>query len=161
FFDPWGSYQPLTFVHCRRTRKQRGSMAVRAHAQENQVKAWQGIPCKLKGSLQRRFLLVGSLLGIFLGCNTINVGRWNGDFREHGFVRHAIIAVLMIRWNVALIPPEEVGLLPRDSVTVSSARQQGVGGFRRAPTRESHHKASSRCHALLRQTHEYVCCLLG
>jgi hypothetical protein len=34
---------------------------------------------------------------------------------------------------VALIPPEEVGLLPRDPVTVCGADQHGIGGFRCAP----------------------------
>src|SRR5262249_45497775 len=136
-------------------------MTIRAHAQENQVKAWECASRKLKSSPQRRFILVCSLLRLFLRCNTVNMGRWNGDFREHGFVRHAVIAILMIRWDVALIAPEEVGLLPRNPVTVGSAGQHGVGGFRRAPTRQRHHKASSCCYALLRQTHEEVRRLLG
>src|SRR5712691_2202446 len=108
-------------------------MTIRAHAQENQVKAWECASLKLKSSPQRCFVLVGSLLGLFLGGNPINMGRWNGDFGEHGFVRHVVITVLMIRWDVALIPPEEVGLLPRDPVPVGGADQHGIGGFRRAP----------------------------
>src|SRR5262244_4604922 len=136
-------------------------MTIRAHAQENQVKAWQGVSCKLKGSPQRRFILVGSLLGIFLGGNSINMVCWDGDLGEHGFVRHAIIAVLMIRWNVALIPPEEAGLLPRDPVTVSGTGQHSIGGFRCTPASQGHSKAPPRCHALVRQANKDVRCLLG
>src|SRR5712691_405584 len=136
-------------------------MAIRAHAQENQVKAWECASLKLKSSPQRRFIFVCSLLGLFLGCNTVNMSRWNGDFGEHGFVCHAVIAVLMIGGNVALISPEEVGLLPRDPVTVGSTRQHGIGGFRRAPASQRHRKASPCCYALLRQTHEEVRRLLG
>src|SRR5713226_2886810 len=143
-FDPRGSHEPLAFVYCSRARKQRGSMAVGAHAQENQVKAWQRVSHKMKGGPQRRFILVRRLLGLFLGAHTINIGGWNGGFGEHGFVRHAVITVVMIRWYVALISPEEVDLLPRDPVTVGGADQQGISGFRRAPASQRHSKASPR-----------------
>ena len=89
------------------------------------------------------------------------MGRRNGDFGEHGFVRHVVIAVLMIRWDVALIPPEEVGLLPRDLVTVGGADEQGIGGFRRAAASQRHSKASPRCHALLGQTDKFLSRLVG
>src|SRR6185295_2813782 len=99
-------------------------MTVRAHAQENQVKAWQRVSRQVEGGPQRGFILVGSLLGLFFGGNAMHIGRWNVDFGEHGFVRHTVVTVVMIRWYVALIPPEEVDLLPRDSVTVGGADQQ-------------------------------------
>src|ERR671927_444530 len=72
-FNPGGGHQALPFVHCRCARKQRGRMAIRAHAQENQIKAWECASLELKGSAQRGFILVGSLLRLLLGGNTVNV----------------------------------------------------------------------------------------
>ena len=93
-------------------------------AQEDQIKAWKLAGREVEEIFDRLLVLLGRGGCIFfLGVNPKDIFRRHLDFREQGFVDHAVIAVGMVGRNVTLIAPEKIDLVPRDA---GFGRQQRV-----------------------------------
>src|SRR5689334_15989772 len=77
--------------------------------------------------------------------NAKNVLRPGGDFGKQRLAGHAVVAFRMVGWNVALVAPKKVDLLPRD---IGLGRQQGVKGLRGGAAGERDGKSSTGPHRL-------------
>src|ERR1039458_1105562 len=91
-------------------------MSVRSHAQQDQIKARKFSGRQSEKLLQS--LLVGVRCGggiLVLSGDGKDVGWRNGNLRQKGFFRHAVVAVRIVRGNMAFIAPEKEHLSPRQT----------------------------------------------
>ena len=115
FLHPIGHHQPLGFSESETPGKKRGGVAVRPQAEQDQIEArelaWR------QGKKAAQSLLVGQGCGPgvgFFGVNPEYILRAQGDLGQHGFIRHAVVAVGMVRRYVAFVAPEKTDFVPRD-----------------------------------------------
>src|SRR5690349_11144179 len=140
-------------------------MTVRPHAKQDQVEARELFIGQAENFGQRSVVLSGSSSGIpVLSMNAMNILCRNGNPRDHRFIRHAVVAVSVIRRNMALVAPEEVDLSPgdlRSNVFLRALRQQRIKHLWGAASRERNHECSLTLDRFTGEFYEFVSSRLG
>src|SRR4029077_1378660 len=84
---------------------------------------------KMKEIFDHLLVLKGCGCGVFfLGMNSKNIFRWHLDFRKQGFIDHPVITVRIVRWNVTLVAPEKIDLVPWNAGLGGQQRVQSLWG---------------------------------
>ncbi len=127
--------------------EQGSGMPVRSHAQQDQIET-RGVRFgDLELLTQRRFIVVGSGLGIGkFTRHTMNLCRGNGQVAKERLMGHSVITVRMIRRDVTFVSPKKpdfrpIQLIPerRDGehrIEAFRGRAAGKGDGTRIPRRD-------------------------
>ncbi len=88
-------------------------MTIRSHPQQNTIETGHLTGGDLKESANFPGIIRCRLVGIgVFSVYAVNIFRWNRDAGEQGIQGHMIVALWMIRWNVAFIAPEKMDAVP-------------------------------------------------
>src|SRR5438270_12647828 len=108
FFHPVRRSQARALIQSGGPGKKRGGMAVLTQAQQDQVKARRLARDGMEEFAQLIFIILGGGFRRKLGAETMDVFRRDGHPREQGLIRHAIVAVRMVRRDGALVAKKEM-----------------------------------------------------
>src|SRR5579863_10496718 len=88
-------------------------MSVRAHSKKDEIEARNSACFELEKLSESLFVGGGNGVSVRILCREPEYvpGR-DGNFRQHGFVRHPVIAVRVVRRDVSLISPEKEHTIP-------------------------------------------------
>src|SRR5947209_18502206 len=105
-------------------------MAVRSQSQENQVETRELVSLQAEGLSQRMLILLCRRGGLFRFRSYAEHVFWNRNKGKHRFVCHTVIAVSVIRRDVALVAEEEARFSPGNgsSWLTGEQRVQRFGG---------------------------------
>ena len=138
----------LRFVHGR-AREERRSMAVVAHAEQDQVEA------RPRGaeSAQGGGVGLGSGSRLQFRFDAVDVVRWDGHMRQQHIPRLSVTIARVAHRHAALIAPENVDARPVDR----RSYQQAVGGRRCAASAQRYKKLSARGDGLIGAINKQSC----
>ena len=113
--------------------KQRGGVAVRAHAQGDEVEAWGLGSLQAEAVAQLGLVAGGGGLGVKLSLDTVNLLWLEGHVVQHGLAGHAVVAVGVVRGYATLVHPVEIQVFPRHAAApgLIGVGEQGKGGLGR------------------------------
>ena len=124
-----GDHPAVALVQRGRSRKQRGGVAIRPHAEEQDVKRLREDALVLQG---------GGIPIATLGLHAVNLPGGDGHPGEQGQAHHAVVALGIIGRDRTLVAEEHVHPLQAMRASVASARYTGSGV--RPPARPSAHE---------------------
>ena len=116
-------------------------MTIRPHPQKNQIETRYFSIGNVKILTNHGFILFGDGLSIreFTG-HAMNVISGNGHVFEERLRGHSIIAVRVVRGNVAFIPPKNLDVGPINLRAKRGSRKQFIKTFRRGSAGQRHGK---------------------
>src|SRR5258708_13119879 len=85
-------------------------MPLGTHAKQHEVKARYSRP---EHAVQLGFIVGGSSSGVrILGSHAMDIGFWYWNVPEHRLVRHTVVAVGIVRRDMAFVAPKKLDFIP-------------------------------------------------
>ncbi len=116
-------------------------MAIGTETEDDEIEAWELTLTELEKGANAGFVLGGGLLRIWkFGAHPVYVFGRHGDFRQESFVRHAVVAVGMVGWDVSLVANENKSTVPGKAGVILG--ELGVKAAGSGPSRERNGEAA-------------------
>lgn len=94
------------------------------------------------------------------GFDPVDMGGWDGNAAQERIIRHAEVALRIIRWDGALISPIDVYAIPVDSSRRFWLREHPIGSFRGRSAGKRPSKCAMTFDRVARALHNQIarCC---
>src|SRR5580704_7010095 len=127
-------------------------MSLGAHAEQNQIEAWELAGLQLKRCAQLVLIFCRCLVDTrVLRVDAMHLLHFDRSFRKHRFGSHAKVALGIIRRDVPFIAKKKLDLLPRHfGLQQWIGGQQSVQNLRRRPARECYCESPFSLNGFLR-----------
>ena len=96
------------------------------------------------------------LLGLSFSRHAVNIFGRNLNLGQQTFLRHAKIAVLVIRRDTALVAPKKMNAEPVDTIPILGSSEQRVQSSRRRAAGKRHGELSGSLNCVIGEPYELL-----